>query len=311
MPAGVDGAVMSTERARLPAMKDRVMENDWVQFLISPGIGIAWVLGLLFLPMTIILVISFAIPGDFGNVIYEFTTANYERFVNAGVYQSIILESLMYGVVVTLIALPAGYTVGYFLGRSKTDWKWVLLGLVVLQYWVPFIIRTYAWIIVLSNNGVLNTLLMDVGVIAQPLDVMYSNVSMILGLTVSLLPFMILPVYVSVSTIEEDQIHAAKTLGATDFRAFREITLPQSLPGIVSGILFVFIISAGAFLAPTLLGGPTTRMIAPIIEGVFINDFNWPFAAALSMIYFAIIAFLLYLFTRRVDLEEALETGAT
>nr|WP_264475372.1 ABC transporter permease [Halorubellus salinus] len=217
----------------------------------------------------------------------------------------------MYGVVVTLIALPAGYTVGYFLGRSKTDWKWVLLGLVVLQYWVPFIIRTYAWIIVLSNNGVLNTLLMDVGVIAQPLDVMYSNVSMILGLTVSLLPFMILPVYVSVSTIEEDQIHAAKTLGATDFRAFREITLPQSLPGIVSGILFVFIISAGAFLAPTLLGGPTTRMIAPIIEGVFINDFNWPFAAALSMIYFAIIAFLLYLFTRRVDLEEALETGAT
>ncbi|WP_256297597.1 ABC transporter permease [Haloarchaeobius salinus] len=300
---------MSTERARFGKVRDRVMESDLVRLLLSPGLGIAWVLLFLFLPMTVIVVISFSVPGDFGNVIYEFTLANYERFWEADVYKNIILESLVYGVVVTLLALPLGYTVGYFLGRSKTDWKWVLLGLVVLQYWVPFIIRTYAWIIVLSNNGVLNGLLLDLGVIASPLDIMYTDYSMILGLTVSLLPFMILPVYVSVSTIEEDQIHAAKTLGATDFRAFREITLPQSLPGIVSGILFVFIISAGAFLAPTLLGGPSTRMIAPVIETVFILDFNWPFAAALSLIYFAIIGVLLYLFTRRVDLEEALETG--
>jgi spermidine/putrescine transport system permease protein len=302
---------MSTGRARLPELKDAVMENDWVRFLVSPGLGIGWVFLFLFLPMTVILVISFSAPGDFGNVIYEFTLENYQRFWNADVYKNIIFESLVYGFVVTLLALPLGYTAGYFLGRSKTDWKWILLGLVVLQYWVPFIIRTYAWIIVLSNNGVLNQLLLNLGVIGSPLNIMYTNFSMILGLTVSLLPFMILPVYVSVSAIEEDQIHAAKTLGATDFRAFREITLPQSLPGIVSGVLFVFIISAGAFLAPTLLGGPNTRMIAPVIETVFILDFNWPFAAALSIIYFAIIAFLLYLFTRRVDLEEALETGAT
>ncbi|MXR21286.1 ABC transporter permease [Halobacterium bonnevillei] len=302
---------MSTGRARLPELKDAVMENDWVRFLVSPGLGIGWVFLFLFLPMTVILVISFSAPGDFGNVIYEFTLENYQRFWNADVYKNIIFESLVYGFVVTLLSLPLGYTAGYFLGRSKTDWKWILLGLVVLQYWVPFIIRTYAWIIVLSNNGVLNQLLLSLGVIGSPLNIMYTNFSMILGLTVSLLPFMILPVYVSVSAIEEDQIHAAKTLGATDFRAFREITLPQSLPGIVSGVLFVFIISAGAFLAPTLLGGPNTRMIAPVIETVFILDFNWPFAAALSIIYFAIIAFLLYLFTRRVDLEEALETGAT
>ncbi|WP_440989473.1 ABC transporter permease [Haloarchaeobius baliensis] len=300
---------MSTERARFGKVRDRVMESDWVRLLLSPGLGIGWVLLFLFLPMTVIVVISFSIPGDFGNVIYEFTLANYERFWEADVYKNIIFESLVYGVVVTLLSLPLGYTVGYFLGRSKTDWKWVLLGLVVLQYWVPFIIRTYAWIIVLSNNGVLNQFLLQLGVIGSPLDIMYTDYSMILGLTVSLLPFMILPVYVSVSTIEEDQIHAAKTLGATDFRAFREITLPQSLPGIVSGVLFVFIISAGAFLAPTLLGGPSTRMIAPVIETVFILDFNWPFAAALSLIYFGIIGFLLYLFTRRVDLEEALETG--
>ncbi|WP_435348501.1 ABC transporter permease [Haloarchaeobius sp. HRN-SO-5] len=300
---------MSAERARLAEVKDQVMENDWLRFLVSPGLGIGWVLFFLFLPMTVILVISFSVPGDFGNVIYEFTLANYERFWSADVYKNIIFESLVYGVVVTLLTLPLGYTVGYFLGRSKTDWKWILLGLVVLQYWVPFIIRTYAWIIILSNNGVVNQFLLELGLISAPLDIMYTDYSMILGLTVSLLPFMILPVYVSVSTIEEDQIHAAKTLGATDFRAFREITLPQSLPGIVSGVLFVFIISAGAFLAPTLLGGPGTRMIAPVIETVFILDFNWPFAAALSIIYFGIIGVLLYLFTRRVDLEEALETG--
>lgn len=307
---------MSTERPRLPQLKDRAMENRWVRFFVSPGLGILWVLVLLFLPMTVILVISFSKPGDFGNVVYEFTLENYERFWltggawQLGVYKQIILDSLKFGVVTTLLALPFGYTAGYFLGRSKTDWKWVLLGFVVLQYWVPFIIRTYAWIIVLSNNGVLNQFLLDLGVITSALDIMYTQYSMIIGLTVSLLPFMILPVYVSVSTIDEDQIHAAKTLGATDFRAFREITLPQSLPGIVSGVLFVFIISAGAFLAPTLLGGPSTRMIAPVIESVFIIDFNWPFAAALSIVYFALIAVLLYLFTRKVDLEEALDTEA-
>jgi spermidine/putrescine transport system permease protein len=300
---------VSTQRSRLPALKDRVMENDWVRFAISPGLGLGWVVLLLFLPMTVILAISFSVPGDFGNVIYEFTLENYRRFWESAVYKNIILESLFYGVVVTALALPFGYTAGYFLGRSKTDWKWILLGLVVLQYWVPFIIRTYAWIIILSNNGVLNQLLVGTGLIDSPLNIMYTTYSMVLGLTVSLLPFMILPVYVSVSTIDEDQIHAAKTLGATDFRAFREITLPQSLPGIVSGVLFVFIIGAGAFLAPTLLGGPDTRMIAPVIETVFILDFNWPFAAALSVIYFGVIGLLLYLFTRRVDLEEALDTG--
>jgi len=301
---------MSTEQSRAAVAKDRVMQNRYVRFLVSPGIGILWVVLFLALPMTVILVISFAIPGDFGNTIYEFTTANYERFVNGTVYHEIILRSLLVGVVVTAIALPLGYTVGYFLGRSETDWKWVLLGLVVLQYWVPFIVRTYAWIIILSNNGQVNDALLALGVISEPMTLLYTNFSLVLGLVVSLLPFMILPVYVSISTIDEDQIHAAKTLGATDLRAFFEITLPQSLPGIVAGVLFVFIISAGAFLAPSLLGDSGQRMIAPVIETVFVLDFNWPFAAALSIVYFVIIALLLYLFNRRVDLEEALETGA-
>lgn len=301
---------MSTEHSRIHGSKDRLMENEYVQFFVSPGIGIAWVLLFLFAPMTVILVISFAVPGDYGNTIYEFTFQNYERFLTGSVYHTIIVRSLIVGVVTTLIALPLGYTAGYFLGRSKTDWKWVLLGLVVLQYWVPFIVRTYAWIIVLSNNGLVNRLLLWIGVVQEPVRILYTNYSLIIGLVVSLLPFMILPVYVSVSTIDEDQIHAAKTLGATDLRAFREITLPQSLPGIVSGVLFVFIISAGAFLAPTLLGDSGERMIAPVIESVFILDFNWPFAAALSIIYFIILAAVLYLFTRKVGLEEALDTGA-
>lgn len=301
---------MSSERGQGTALLDRLLENDRLQFLLSPGLGILWVVMFLALPMTVIVVISFAIPGDFGNTIYEFTLQNYQRFVDGNVYHTIVLRSLWYGVVTTAIALPFGYTVGYFLGRSKTDWKWILLGLVVLQYWVPFIVRTYAWIIVLSNNGLLNGLLQYLGVIQEPVTILYTTASMVLGLVVSLLPFIILPVYVSVSTIDEDQIHAAKTLGATDFRAFREITLPQSMPGIVAGVLFVFIISAGAFLAPTLLGDSGKRMIAPVIESVFIIDFNWPYAAALSVIYFVVIAGILYLFNRRIDLEEALETGA-
>lgn len=285
---------------------DRISENPRVRFLLSPGAGPLWITVFLLLPLLIILGISFTIPGDYGQIIYDFTLGNYRRFVSSGVYLGIIVRSIKIGVIITVLSLPLGYTVAYFIARSETKWTGVLLGLVLMQYWVPYIIRTYAWIIVLSNDGLLNKVLLWLGVVGDPVQVLYTTPGMIIGLGTALLPFMVFPIYLSLIQIDEDRIHAAKTLGATDLRTFLEVTFPMSMPGVVSGVLFVFIISAGSFLAPELLGNSSKLMIAPVIAGVFLRDFNWPFAATLSVVYFAFIAVVVYLFTRTVGVDEAL-----
>ncbi|MWV39812.1 ABC transporter permease [Natrialba sp. INN-245] len=295
------------DRDRIGSIKHRLMENRRVGYLLSPGSGLLWVLFFLFLPLTIIVAFSFFRAGEFGTIIYEPTLENYQRFVEGSVYQRVILRSLLVGMATTLIVLPFGYTLGYFLGRTKSRWTPILLGLVVVQFWVPLVIRTYAWIPILGRQGIINDFLLWIGVISEPIVILYTTHGMLLGLAVSIMPFMVLPVYSIVSTIDEEVIQAAKTLGASDARAFWEVTFPLSWPGVVSGILFTFILSAGAYLAPELLGGTGDRLIAPVIETVFTSDFNWPFAATLSLIYVALIVGVLYLFSRKADLEEALE----
>ena len=292
---------------RIESIRQRLMESERFGYLLSPGSGLLWVLLFLFLPLTVIVTFSFFRAGEFGTTIYEPTLENYRRFVNGTVYQRVIGRSLLIGVVTTLIVLPFGYTLGYFLGRSKSRWTPLLLGLVVVQFWVPLVIRTYAWIPILGRQGIVNDFLLWLGVVSQPVEILYTTHGMILGLSVSILPFMVLPVYSIVSTIDEEIIQAAKTLGASDAWAFREVTFPLSWPGIVSGILFTFILSAGSYLAPQLLGGTGDRLIAPVIETVFSQDFNWPFAATLSLVYVALIVGILYLFSRKADIEEALE----
>lgn len=285
----------------------RLMEDDRFSFFVSPGIGLLWVFVFLFVPMTIIVAFSLFTPGDAGSIVYELTLANYRRFVEARVYQEIIWRSFKVGLVTTAIVLPFGYALGYFLGRSKSRWMPILLGLVVVQFWVPIVIRTYAWITLMGRTGVINKALTGIGIVDEPIRLLYTTQGMYLGLVVSIMPFMVLPVYSAVSTIDEEIIHAAKTLGASDIRAFYEVSLPLSWPGVVSGILFTFILSAGSFIAPELLGGSNDRLIAPVIATVFSLDFNWPFAAALSIVYILLIGVILYFFTRKADLEEALE----
>lgn len=285
----------------------RLVEDDRFSFLISPGIGLLWVLLFLFVPMTIIVAFSLFTPGEAGSIVYELTLENYRRFVEATVYQEIIWRSFKVGLVTTAIILPFGYALGYFLGRSKSRWKPILLGLVVVQFWVPIVIRTYAWITLMGRTGVINKALTGIGIVDEPVRLLYTTQGMYLGLVVSIMPFMVLPVYSAISTIDDEIIHAAKTLGASDIRAFYEVSLPLSWPGVVSGILFTFILSAGSFIAPELLGGTNDRLIAPVIATVFSLDFNWPFAAALSIVYILLIGVILYVFTRKADLEEALE----
>jgi len=238
------------------------------------------VLLFLFLPLTVIVTFSFFRAGEFGTIIYEPTLENYRRFVNGTVYQRVIGRSLLIGVVTTtLIVLPFGYTLGYFLGRSKSRWTPLLLGLVVVQFWVPLVIRTYAWIPILGRQGIVNDFLLWLGVVSQPVEILYTTHGMILGLSVSILPFM-----VPASVLDRQHDRRGNHPGGEDPGCERCSGVPGGdvsplRPGIVSGILFTFILSAGSYLAPQLLGGTGDRLIAPVIETVFSQDFNWPFAA--------------------------------
>jgi len=173
---------------------------------------------------------------------------------------------------------------------------------VVLPFWVPLIIRYYAWILVLGNDGLLTTVLGWVGVASN--GYLYNDVAVVTGLVQVLLPFMILPIYNAVNKIDDGYIESAKTMGASPLRTFYEVTLPLSLPGISAGSILVFILAVGSFMAPALLGGPSNLMVANLISRTFGQAFNWPLASAMAMAYLVVLFAIITAFNRFVGLEE-------
>lgn len=276
------------------------------------GLGIAWMVVFLLAPLAYILSISFWTPGAAGTVVQEFTLQNYRAILTQNVnllgwrienlYLLILWQSLKYGFLTTAATLALGYVPGYFLGRTDSRYRPVLLLLVVLPFWVPLIIRYYAWILVLGSRGVLATVFGWVGV--QSGGFLYSDLAVVTGLVQVLLPFMILPVYNAVNKIDDEMIESAKTMGASPLRAFYEVTLPLSLPGVSAGSILVFILAVGSFMAPALLGGPENLMVANLISRTFGQNFNWPLASAMAMVYLVVLFGLVSLFNRAVSLEE-------
>lgn len=276
------------------------------------GLGVAWMLAFLLAPLVYILTLSFWQRGAGGVIIQEFTFANYRAILLEDVallgwqinnlYLSILWQSLKFGFLTTVATLALGYVPGYFLGRTDTRFRSVLLLFVVLPFWVPLIIRYYAWILVLGNQGVIQTTLSWVGIASD--GFLFTEVAVITGLVQVLLPFMILPIYNSVNKIDDSMIESAKTMGAGPLRAFYEVTLPLSLPGISAGSILVFILAVGSFMAPALLGGPANMMVANLISQTFGTNFNWPLASAMAIVYLVVLFALITVFNRFVGLEE-------
>lgn len=279
---------------------------------VQAGLGLAWMGAFLLAPLVYILALSFWQRGAGGVVVHEFTLTNYRSILLedvqllgweiGNVYLQILWQSLKFGFLTTVTTLLLGYVPGYFLGRTQSRYRSILLLLVVLPFWVPLIIRYYAWILVMGNQGVLTTLLGWVGV--QSGGYLYTEVAVVTGLVQVLLPFMILPIYNSVAKIDDEFVESAKTMGATPLRAFYEVTLPLSLPGISAGAILVFILAVGSFMAPALLGGPADAMVANLISQTFGESFDWPLASAMAMVYLVVLFTLITVFNRFVGLEE-------
>jgi putrescine transport system permease protein len=209
---------------------------------------------------------------------------NYLRLFLDPFYASGLMTSLAIAFVATLVCLIVGYTIAYSITRIPPQWRFIFLLLVILPFWTSFLVRVYAWMGILSKDGLLNQLLLSWGVIQQPKQFLYNNFSVIVGIVYCYLPFMILPIYSVLEKIDEVYLEAAYDLGCSPWRAFWRVTFPLSLPGVISGVALVFIPALGEFVIPELLGAPDNLMIGRIIWIEFFNNRDWPIASTVAVV---------------------------
>src|SRR5438045_3259451 len=245
------------------------------------GLPFLWLAVFFLLPLGIVAAISFAESAD---AIPPFkliwTLANYCTLAQGCL--RVYVSSLGLAALATLLCLLIGYPIAFAIARAPGVWRQLLLFFVMLPFWTSFLIRVYAWIAILQPSGLINRVLLASGLIEQPLPLLYNAFSVTLGLVYSYLPFMILPLYGSLSRLDESLLEAAADLGAAPRRVFLGVTLPLSLPGIAAGCLLVFIPAIGEFVIPDLLGGPGTLMVGKMLWQEFFDNVDWPAAGAIA-----------------------------
>jgi spermidine/putrescine transport system permease protein len=243
-----------------------------------------WLILFVVAPTLILLVYSFCQRDEFGDIEYSFTWDNFRRAFQP-LYLMILARSTWYALLSTIICVIVGYPVAFFIGRASLRWRNRLLMLVMIPFWTSFLIRTYAWINILGDHGLINSLLLSAGAIAMPLTILYTWKAVVIGLTYSYLPFMILPIYTSVEKLDQNLLDASADLGANPWRTFWRVILPLTLPGISAGVLLVFVPAIAMFAITDLMGGAKVPMIGNAIQTQFIGEANnWPFGAALGMV---------------------------
>ncbi|MEM1172344.1 MAG: ABC transporter permease [Cyanobacteria bacterium P01_H01_bin.35] len=247
-----------------------------------------WLLVFFIIPLVIILIYSFLERGTYGGVIWQFTLDNYQR-LSQGIYWGIFWRSLLLALITTIICLLIGYPLAYFIGTIRQPWRNILLMLVIIPFWTNFLVRTYAWIVLLRTEGVFNIALQSLQITDEALTLLFTPFAVIIGLVYGYLPFMILPLYATIERFNFSLLEAAQDLGANDLRTFFRVVLPLTMRGIVAGCLLVFIPAYGAFITPDILGGAKTMMVGNLIQNQFLKARNWPFGSALSIALMIIV----------------------
>ncbi len=258
---------------------------------------IAWIIAIIVVPMLLIVLYAFTTSGN-SVLTFQFTFENFARFVTDKVFMDVLLRSLYIALITTLICVALGYPIAYVIAQRGGRRNTILILLITMPTWVNMLVRTYAWVGILQDNGILNSLLslLHIG----PFPFMYTDFAVVLGMVYNFLPFMILEIHTSLSKMDPSFLEAASDLGANRAQAFRRVTLPLSIPGIISGITLVFLPAVSSFFIPKLLGGGQYVLIGNVIESQFLTSGNWSFGSALSLIMVIIIMISMYL-TRKID----------
>ena len=241
-----------------------------------------WMILFVAIPLIYVFAISFMKKGTYGGIELAFTLSNYTEILNP-LYLQIFIGSIITAGISTIACLAIGYPFAYFIARKSQIKKNFLLMLVMLPFLTNSLIRMYGWIILLKGEGIINKILVSLHIISEPIQLIYTNFAVMLGLIYCLLPFMILPLYSSIEKLDMSLLEAASDLGAKSTKTFLNITLPLTMPGIFAGSILVFIPALGLFFIADLLGGSKVMLIGNLIRNQFLTARNWPFGAALSM----------------------------
>jgi spermidine/putrescine transport system permease protein len=255
-----------------------------------------WVILFLLVPYALLFGYSFWSLSPSETIIHSWTLDNYHQLFRVDVYLETLFRSMWIAARVTLLSLMLGYPLAYYLSFYAGKSKDLLYQLVIIPLWVSYLVRAYAWTTILGSDGVLNTLLQYVHLTSHPLEfLLYSPFAVVLTLTHIYTPFTFLPIYASLEHIPRNLVEASHDLGASPFQTFWRVIFPLSIPGVLAGATFAFVLSLGDFLAPLLLGGPSGIMISNIVVSLFGAAYNWPLGAAISFCMLALVLGLLFL----------------
>jgi putrescine transport system permease protein len=298
------------------ARGEAVIARVWQPLVLV--IPYAWMLLFFLVPFIIVLKISFADSiiarppftpliawTDADHLSLTITFDNFEYLLQDSLYLRAYLNSLFIAAVSTLLCLLIGYPMAFAIARAPVHWRNIMLLMVVLPFWTPFLLRVYAWIGLLDQNGLINRALEAAHIISSPLTLLYTPFAVYLGIIYSYLPFMVLPLYATLERLDATLGDAASDLGATPFTVFRDVTLPLSLPGIVAGSLLVFIPAVGEFVIPDLLGNASNVMIGRVLYDEFFSNRDWPTASAvaIALLVALVVPIILFQYFQSKQLE--------
>lgn len=268
--------------------------------LLSPSLF--WLIIFLLAPLGMISVISFTTNIGFGGILYEFSVDAY-KLAFSSLYAEVLWKSFLWAGIGSFISLLIAYPFAYFIAHSG-KWKNILIILVMIPQWVNFLILMYAWIILLNSEGVINNLLVNLGILQEPITMLYTPYAIVIGVIYGFLPLMILPIYSSLENLDHSLLEAAEDLGAKPFQAFLRVTIPLTIPGMFAGILLTFIPALSVFTISDILTGGKLLMIGSIIRDAFIDEMNWQLGSAISLLITLLVLILILIFTKFTSKED-------
>ncbi|MEQ8197270.1 MAG: ABC transporter permease [Clostridiaceae bacterium] len=276
--------------------------------IIAPALSMVgpisfWMVVFVIVPLIYIGFISFMTRGTYGGIVYKFTLINYITIFDP-LYFKVICNSIKIALTSSLICILIGYPFAYYLANQPSEKRGLLIMLIMIPFWTSSLVRTYSWVILLHASGIVNKFLMTIGAISSPLQLLYNDYAVTVGIVYILLPFAILPLYTSIEKLDKSLIEASNDLGAKPYKTFIKVTLPLTSSGIFASVILTFIPSLGYYFTADILGGGKTLMIGNLIKNQFTSAKNWPFGAAISLVLIAITLIVLYLYSRVGDLDD-------
>lgn len=256
-----------------------------------------WLIVLFMVPLALVFVYSFYGRGIYGELVPGFSLENYIRAFDP-LYFGTLVRSARIALISTAICLVFGFPLAWYIARQRESRKKWLLFLLIIPFWTNFLVRTYAWIFILRTEGLMNNTLLSLGFIREPLEILFTETAVIIGLVYTYLPFMVLPIYVSIEKLDKRLIEAAADLGAGAFQRFRKVVFPLTFPGTLAGCILVFVPCIGAFITPDLLGGGRTLMVGNLIQIQYLSARDWAFGSALAFMVMGIVLLLLLVLAR-------------